>query len=642
MSRHIVNQLMTLDESKSVQVSQIVQSGDNISDSLVDSESGESQTLQEALNARPLSESFSGSVLSVSELKSLPLAGISEGEFVTVRGFYEGNIKPLGHVQPYGQGGGLFFLSSESTAPDDGGLVFDSNTPGYKWVRYFTGMANVHWWGTKGDGIQIETPRLNAAHRSGYNLHYPSGEYLIDGSIQVMAGQYWCGVKGERFPSLELKSTVRSTTSAPAFLQNESDSTEQESACRASDLEIISDEGIRLNDRDILVESGPTSPMPFLMKPVFTRVSFRARENGVGIGLSLTKCFDGKISECDFDRQLDCLILLGSDINVVSNNRFTSFYRYAILELATSTFGSQNLLENNDFVGSMSEDGVFIKTTGRHVRIRNNYLEQVGSPCKGFIDCSRQDTPVFGPNGMSPTSYFTVEIEENRIDGKPNATDFIYRYQGGSTYAKIHDVGTSGVPSSLPWLSIITRLPLFYGTTSNVCRYDIKCGSPGQGRDGALIRNLVSDGELLRGGDIVINNTNIIECNQLQRGDSDEDVAIDSDGIVLRSTLGESLFHIVLPERNGIPNVWLKDGVTYNVDIVARAESGSETLRVLRVVNNVSAGSSTETVVTNQGTHIGFTMVGRGAGDEVGIALLFDTPTPSTDIIVESIKFSPA
>src|SRR5690606_32353653 len=128
------------------------------------------------------------------------------------------------------------------------------------------------------------------------------------------------------------------------------------------------------------------------------------------------------------------------------NNRFSTNFSFGILELSTATFGSQNTLYHNDMIYGAKETSVFIKSTGRHVRIIDNYMEQgtLHPQIKGFVDVGRLDVPVYGLNTTSTTAFSSIVVDINRIDGFAKVTDWVYRVEPSGNYMKVNDVNTSG------------------------------------------------------------------------------------------------------------------------------------------------------------------------------------------------------
>ncbi|MFW8362963.1 endo-N-neuraminidase, partial [Klebsiella pneumoniae] len=107
----------------------------------------------------------------------------------------------------------------------------------------------------------------------------------------------------------------------------------------------------------------------------------------------------------------------------------------------------QNEIHHNDILHAGSPNCIMVKTTARHARIYDNYLEQAtgtdGEALIGFIDATDVDAPSYAGN-VSAGRYSTI-LRDNRIDGFSKSKNFIYKYQPeGQTYGEIVDVSTVG------------------------------------------------------------------------------------------------------------------------------------------------------------------------------------------------------
>lgn len=582
----------------------------------------------------------------VATLKALDTSTLSDGDQFEVRSYYASALYATTDPALYGYGGGSFFFSTTSTATADDGLVFDADDAGGKFLRIFSGDVNVHWYGAKGDGSTDDLTALRAAHASGYNVFYPSGEYLVSGSIQVIQGQKAYGVKGLRFPDNDMRTIIRSTVaSTPIFVQDQSTDPGQEDGFSAYDLYLISDEGIQLNDPTITITDGAGAGSPYLMRSEFRRLSLQPLTTGSGTGIILSKCFDFIIEQCEFTNFDRHLVLQGCDIGRVSTNRFTGIYGYGILELSTDTFGSQNLIINNDMVGVPDTGGRFIKTTSRHVRIKDNYMEQQSGNFVGFIDMNDVSPPQYGSNSISSTRYSSILVEGNRLDGQQYATAFIYRIPSTQLLnTRIIDSGTTGVESSMPWLvdsgGNAPLLSLLWNTT-NISRYELS-GGRGTGAEDSALKDFRTSASLTDTDHVRITGANIVHMDrgELLRNSAYQHVKIGDGGFYLQPSLGTTLFHVILPEKTGVNNPYLRNGITYNVKVVARTDGGSETLRILKIENAAGVGSAIDTVVDAQNKEITFTQTGAASSTKIGLSFAQQGGTPSNNIIIESVTWT--
>lgn len=512
-------------------------------------------------------------------------------------------------------------------------------------VRVFDGPVSVKWFGATGDGVTNDYGACVKAHATGRNVHYPAGDYSWSSifGLQILPGVKVTGEGSGRFSGIyqKTKTTIRNIQPGGGIFWYTNDSTTgAKESLNLAHIELLADNPVRLNPLEGVVADGAASNIPYLMKPVLFDLSLAPLTLGAGIGCALTKVFDGSITQCDFRGFGTQLLLQGCDLNVVKNNRLINLYDFGILELGVSTFGSQNQIEHNDLVTAMDVRCVFIKSTSRHVRIRDNYLEQGSggaNACKGFIDVSATDVPVYGSNGPSNTRFLSTIVEGNRLDGHAKATDFIYRLEPVGIYTKIHDTGTSGLASTVNWLTVEGGgLPLFKGSV-NACIYDFFGGT----QISSNWRNFKT-GAIEQGfGGISFNSKSFLGLDQssygLRSDNADQHVRLTPRGVVLKNTLTTPLF-CILPMVDGVANQWLASGVTFNVTVVARAKTSSATLRLLNVVNKVRVEPYIpDTVVGTQEKVIRFTMVGAGPNDKVGLGML---PVASTDDIeIRSVSF---
>lgn len=121
-------------------------------------------------------------VSNVTALKALPAIIIPTGTQVSVAGYYT----------PSDGGGGLFYFSSGSSASDDGGTVIQPTSGSGRWLRSFSGIVNVRWFGAKGDASNDDTTNMQAAHDLGVPVFYPIGRYKFS-TITLSTG----GIIGE-------------------------------------------------------------------------------------------------------------------------------------------------------------------------------------------------------------------------------------------------------------------------------------------------------------------------------------------------------------------------------------------------------------------------------------------------------------
>lgn len=295
---------------------------------------------------------------------------------------------------------------------------------------------------------------LQAMANTGRTIVCNMGKFYTSSPIQLQQGQE---VKGK---SKSEKTIFACLTPAGGVFWYTNDETTGECVMpKIKHVRLIGDYPVRFNNEQtaIIANTEPTN-VPFGMKPSVVECDLEPRMPGVGIGVSWSKMFDGDITDSNISDFGMNVLLNGCDLCRVEHNRSRRAYSYHILELSASSFGSQNEIRHNDILQAGSTACIFIKSTARHARIYNNYLEQAGgtdgAALKGFIDASSVSAPSFG--GNTSGGRFTTVIEDNRIDGHIKASEFIYRYQpGGQTYGRIIDVGTTGNEASAETLKLV-------------------------------------------------------------------------------------------------------------------------------------------------------------------------------------------
>ena len=290
---------------------------------------------------------------------------------------------------------------------------------------------------------------LQAAADKNKQLSLPAGDFYISRAFEAGKGQV---IRGQGSPNFSPNCYTRlicMTEGGGCIWYTRDSSTGQVRMPQIYDMGLTGDYPVRFNNEQtaIIKDDISLSNVPFGMVPVVRRCAINPRVNGTGIGISWSKMFDGSISLCEIANFDIDVLLNGCDLNRVSMNRIRNAWRYMILELSASTFGSQNEIHLNDILHVGSPNCIMIKTTARHARIYDNYLEQAtgtdGQALIGFIDATAVDAPAYAGN-VSAGRYSTI-IRDNRIDGFSKSKNFVYKYQPkGQTYGEIEDVSTVG------------------------------------------------------------------------------------------------------------------------------------------------------------------------------------------------------
>lgn len=529
------------------------------------------------------------------------------------------------------RGGGTWVWDPVSTTADDVGTVLQ--VPGVttgRFKRVFTGPVEVTWFGALGIGGN-DSVAILAAHATQYNVHYPYGSYKTS-TVQVKPGCKITGVGGGRFlPDGARKTTVTSLSAGQLlFDQSLSVSPGQEEAFCLSNICLVSDSPARYNDPTKLIVDGGGATSPYLMRPMVFDVSFTPLTVGSGTGLSMAKCFDGEVRRCEFNGFAIHTLLIGCDINDVTHNRYSNIYQYGVLNISCATFGSQNEIYHNDMIRA-EPAAIFIKTNDRHVRIRDNYMEQASGSCTGFIDVSDIGVPIYGSNTSSGTRLTTIEVLKNRIDGHALATGFVQRIDLTlATYADVEDVGT---PSTQSQGGIIVN-DSFTPRRSTLHNRDISI----RGRIFGKWHGYRTEQYQTVNSGLMFNSRDL---TSLQSGkDQTNNLLISGSVVIMPVTFVASDVAWVLPGGDAFaPNVMFATGVNYTCTVIARTKSTlGDTLRA-------AAGWRTGGAILNdmalsdQFKKFTFTIAGRDVATE-GMGVYMRRSTQNGDIEIQSITIT--
>ena len=310
--------------------------------------------------------------------------------------------------------------------------------------RVYDAAISVAWFGASGDGSD-QTAAIQAAVNTGIDIFFPVGIYLLTAPIQLRPGQVVSGPTSG-FQSADRAIVRNLQVGGGCFWYTLDGSTGDVRAPQIHNLYLTTDYPIRFNNENTAIVADSSGNVPALSRPVVRGCNIDARVQDTGRGIAFTKCFDGEIA---FNRVTSFetdILLNGCDLCVVQNNRLLLAKFHHVLDLSIASFGSQNEISHNDILYANSTLGIFIKSTSRHARIYDNYMEQ-GTTMLCFIDLSNINAPNY--NAQTPGLPLTAVVRDNRIDGQSYATGGVYRLQvGGRHYAEIVDVGTSGTPGT--------------------------------------------------------------------------------------------------------------------------------------------------------------------------------------------------
>ncbi len=327
-------------------------------------------------------------------------------------------------------GGTLLYLKHGETAQD-----------AIKFVTPLTknGVENAEY------NYQLVQSLLN----KGLHVDLKMGDIYFSQPVQTRKGQIIKGQGSPNFSPYCYTRVICLSEGGGCFWYTDDSSTGQVRMPQIINMGLVGDYPVRFNDERtaIIKDDTAVSNVPFGMHPVVRLCHISPRVNGVGIGVSWSKMFDGAIEFCEIANFDIDLLLNGCDLNKIAHNRIRNGWRYMVLELSASTFGSQNEIHHNDILHAGSPNCIMVKTTARHARIYDNYLEQAtgtdGEALIGFIDATDVDAPSYAGN-VSAGRYSTI-LRDNRIDGFSKSKNFIYKYQPeGQTYGEIVDVSTVG------------------------------------------------------------------------------------------------------------------------------------------------------------------------------------------------------
>ncbi len=552
------------------------------------------------------------------------MAGVRDGDEISIAG--RTNVG-LGAVS-------FFYDLSDTTSSDNDSSVIVVN--GLRFKLDIGWAVTSYMFGALGDGVTDDTEALQAAHNSGFHVFYLPGDYIISSPLQLRKGASVSAKAAGKFggsTETNIAKITNNQVSGGIFWYTEDTFSGQVTAPKIQGMHLQADFPIRYNDKTADVSTGGAA-QPYLMQPHVKGCVITAREAGAGIGIEMTRAFDGVIRENDISGFDINVLLCGSDINDISENRIINAYSYHILVFSTGTYGSQNTITHNDILSGKSANTVFIKTNDRHVRINDNYLEQVPSigTIKGFIDMSATDMPdIFGVN-VASISYSTI-VQDNRIDGHSLVTDFVYRLNPTGLQHTIHDVGTSGIVAGLGLVIEGDLLPVRYNVSHNFVNYDFV------GEQFGKWGNFKTGKTLVDGKDLTVDVEAYASLStDAPSGDNAGDnTRYDADAIViLAAHTGVQRWYP--PSVDGAVNVHFNSAYTYTVTFVAKTDSNlGDNLKMGRILD--SSGDSLVTyALTEQYQEFSFTMAGAAITSKVGV--YFTRNTVNGDVKIRSLTWS--
>lgn len=472
-----------------------------------------------------------------------------------------------------------------------------------------TGSVNVRALGVKGDGTD-EAVALQAALDTGFHLFFPMGEYVSSVILYPKDSQWLFGESYGAYGGRS--STIRSMfPNTPLFASNRTNWNQSVSP-RFKDLKLNSDYPILMNDPHAVIADGATSTVPYLMKPIILDCFMAPLTPKAGIGIALSKCFDGLIMGCDVYNFGVNILLNGSDLNVVTLNRIRSGELYNILETSALTFGSQNFVNHNDIL-QVGTNGVHYGSSSRHGNFQDNYCEQT-NPCRGFMDLGSVELPQYGANPQS--APFSTIVKGNRLDGHSYARDFVYRTNPRGLYLEIQDVGTSGAAHADPSKELVVvggGFPILYNTVNAV---SYKISGPRFGEyDG-----FVTHGNFHEGKALTINSKNLTGLRGLYGNLAFNSVRVRGRVITLAADMLVNT-QWSFPPVADVTNPYMSVNESYKVTVRARAVAGTDTLKFFATSNNAASGTVYTIALSNQFEDFTFTMKGIPAANTLGFSV---------------------
>lgn len=421
--------------------------------------------------------------------------------------------------------------------------------------------------GAVGDGVTDDTTAIQNAVDASISVFFPTGSYLISTPITLPSGSNVYGTNGGQFSS-GTTITNNAVGGGIFWMADGTGAPGQVDGPTITNFNLVADYPIKLNLETATILDGISATTPYIMKPKIENVFCNSRVAGTGTGISFSKVFDFEIIRCSILNFDIGILLQGCDIGRVMTNRILGSYSYQILEIGVSTFGSQNLIENNDILAGGTTGCIYIKSCGRHPRIIDNYLETANAA--GGIDLTNISCPQYGSN--VPSKPYTIVVKDNRIEAQGNF-GFVYRLDASnpSTNVVLHDSGTSGLTGTI--LSVNgTYLPVEYDS-GKLCNYDIELPFP----QTPYLNFKTGEYPVISNG-LTISPTQLNQCTGIQSNSSGPYIGYNGkESFVLLTTL-TSLLYVYLPSYASGINHPLTPSATYTLYVTARSPS-SEILR---------------------------------------------------------------
>lgn len=473
-----------------------------------------------------------------------------------------------------------------------------------------------------------QTRAIQDALDSGEHLYFPPDElaYLTSEPVFPQDGQWTTGFAGSKFIDAARKTRFESMFPNTPFFNTDRTHSGQAAAPKFADFCLKSDYGIILNDPQALIVDGPTSPVPYFMQARLKDLYVEPVTPGEGVGISLSKVFDGVMHGCYLYNFRTNLLLNGCDLNHIHLNRIRNATDYNILEVSAGTFGSQNFIHHNDIL-IVKANGTHYASSNRHITFFKNYLEQT-SPCKGFIDLGSQSLPGFGLNAQS--ANFSTIVDTNRIDGHVHGSEFVYKLNPRGVFVKIHDVGTVGPGSDAAKQLVIEGggLPILYNAV-NSCTYDL-VGPRFGGFNGHQTKGNFDEGDAC----LVVNNRTLPSMQGIYGNLAYQFIRLKSRSILLKSNMNVATQWTFPPGTLVQP--YLSNSEWYTATFRMRTvNAGTDRIAAGILKAGALIGQVTEFVVNSQFQDFIVTFQGPTSAEALGVHLA--RSTNNLDVEVQSV-----
>ncbi len=263
-----------------------------------------------------------------------------------------------------------------------------------------------------------------AALNAGGVVHIGVGTYIPSGQLIPKEGVEIIGTN----PQLSIIDASALTGFAIAYVTGNGLTERQAPSFKR--FQLISHNGIQLNDPTHGF-TNDASTQEYMMRPVIEDCILTAGDTS-GIGIQISKGFDGSIRHNKISGFAIPIDLHGSDINAIRDNRLLGWGTYGISlngsgSITYNTFGSQSEIAHNEFLSPVSGSLAYIYSKDLHPRIYDNYLESQGhtttagmwlvSGYDAFIRDNRIEIPA-----ADVANWLRVDSQFASIDAQNNTT----------------------------------------------------------------------------------------------------------------------------------------------------------------------------------------------------------------------------